>query len=156
MTEETAWFLEQNRTFLHLINMLGFKRIEINIEHAKREEGKSSYSFSKLLNLAVDSIIFQSNKPLKLSIKIGFIISFLSLLYATWLVFRYFVFSIPVEGWTSVMVSIYFVSGLLFANMGILGLYLGKTFDEIKARPLYIVDEYTWQDELNNKNEDSK
>ena len=84
------------------------------------------------------------------------IISFLSLLYATWLVFRYFVFSIPVEGWTSVMVSIYFVSGLLFANMGILGLYLGKTFDEIKARPLYIVDEYTWQDELNNKNEDSK
>ncbi len=149
-------YKEQNRTFLHLINMLGFKRIEINIEHAKREEGKSSYSFSKLLNLAVDSIIFQSNKPLKLSIKIGFIISFLSLLYATWLVFRYFVFSIPVEGWTSVMVSIYFVSGLLFANMGILGLYLGKTFDEIKARPLYIVDEYTWQDELNNKNEDSK
>ncbi len=149
-------YKEQNRTFLHLINMLGFKRIEIDIEHAKREEGKSSYSFSKLMNLAVDSIIFQSNKPLKLSIKIGFIISFLSLLYATWLVFRYFVFSIPVEGWTSVMVSIYFVSGLLFANMGILGLYLGKTFDEIKARPLYIVDEYTWQDELNNKNEDLK
>ena len=57
---------------------------------------------------------------------------------------RYFFFSIPVEGWTSVMVSIYFIGGLLFANMGVLGLYIGKIFDETKARPVYIIQETTF------------
>jgi dolichol-phosphate mannosyltransferase len=97
------------------------------------------------MNLAVDSIISQSNKPLKLSIKFGFLLSMISLIYAAWLVLRYFIFSIPVAGWTSVMVSIYFVGGLLFANMGVLGLYIGKTFDETKNRPIYVVDEVTWE-----------
>ena len=136
---------EQNRTYPLFVNWIGFKRTEINIEHSSRDEGKSSYTFSKLINLAIDSIVSQSNKPLKLSIKFGFILSFLSLIYACLLVLRYFIFSIPVEGWTSVMVSIYFIGGLLFANMGILGLYVGKIFDETKNRPIYIVQETTFE-----------
>ena len=136
---------EQNRMYPLFVNWVGFKRTEINIEHSSRDEGKSSYTITKLINLAIDSIVSQSNKPLKLSIKFGFIIAFLSLLYGTWLVFRYFVFSVPVEGWTSVMVSIYFIGGLLFANMGILGLYIGKIFDETKNRPIYIVQETTFR-----------
>lgn len=138
---------EQNRSYPLFVNWVGFNRTEINIEHSSREEGKSSYTFTKLINLAIDSIVSQSNKPLKLSIKFGFIVSFLSLLYGTWLVLRYFIFSIPVEGWTSVMVSIYFIGGLLFANMGILGLYIGKIFDETKNRPIYIVQETTFETE---------
>ena len=137
---------EQNRTYPLFVNWIGFKRTEINIEHSSRDEGKSSYTFSKLINLAIDSIVSQSNKPLKLSIKFGFILSFLSLIYACLLVLRYFIFSIPVEGWTSVMVSIYFIGGLLFANMGILGLYVGKIFDETKNRPIYIISEITFQE----------
>jgi dolichol-phosphate mannosyltransferase len=138
---------EQNRMYPLFINWIGFNKTEIDIEHAKREEGKSSYTLKKLIDLAIDSIVSQSNKPLKLSIKFGFIISFLSLFYALWLVGRYFIFSIPVEGWTSVMVSIYFIGGLLFANMGILGLYIGKIFDETKNRPLYVVSETTFESE---------
>ena len=137
---------EQNRTYPLFVNWIGFKRTEINIKHSSRDEGKSSYTFSKLINLAIDSIVSQSNKPLKLSIKFGFILSFLSLIYACLLVLRYFIFSIPVEGWTSVMVSIYFIGGLLFANMGILGLYVGKIFDETKNRPIYIISEITFQE----------
>jgi len=137
---------EQNRSFYLFINWLGFKKTKVDIEHAKREEGKSSYTFKKLFNLAIDGIVAQSNKPLKLSIKYGFLISLFSLLYGFWLVFRYFYFSIPVQGWTSVMVSIYFIGGLLFANMGILGLYIGKIFDETKSRPLYIISELTFED----------
>ncbi|MDD5157869.1 glycosyltransferase family 2 protein [Sulfurimonas sp.] len=140
---------EQNRTYPLFVNWAGFKRTEINIEHSSRDEGKSSYTFSKLINLAIDSIVSQSNKPLKLSIKFGFIVAFFSLLYASWLILRYFMFSIPVEGWTSVMVSIYFIAGLLFANMGILGLYIGKIFDETKNRPIYIVQETTFENEGN-------
>lgn len=138
---------EQNRSYPLFVNWVGFKRTEINIEHSQREEGKSSYTFNKLINLAIDSIVSQSNKPLKLSIKFGFIVSFLSLLYGGLLILRYFMFSITVEGWTSVMVSIYFIGGLLFANMGILGLYIGKIFDETKNRPIYIVQETTFQAE---------
>lgn len=136
---------EQNRSYPLFVNWVGFKRTEINIEHSQREEGKSSYTFTKLMNLAIDSIVSQSNKPLKLSIKFGFIVAFLSLFYGIVLILRYFIFSIPVEGWTSVMVSIYFIGGLLFANMGILGLYIGKIFDETKNRPIYLIQETTFK-----------
>ena len=132
---------EQNRNFPLLIEWLGFKVAQIDINHARREEGTSSYTLKKLINFAIDSIVAQSNKPLRLSIKLGFLISLSSLSYALYLIGRYFMYNIPVEGWTSVMVSIYFIGGLLFANMGILGLYIGKTFDEVKDRPLYIIKE---------------
>jgi len=137
---------EQNRLYPFFVNWVGFKRIDIDIEHAKRKEGESSYTLQKLIELAIDAIISQSNKPLKLAIKFGFTMSFLSLIYAVWLILRYFIFSISVEGWTSVMVSIYFIGGLLFANMGILGLYIGKIFDETKNRPLYIIEETTFNE----------
>lgn len=136
---------EHNRSYPLFVNWLGFKRINVDIEHAARAEGRSSYTLKKLVNLAIDSIVSQSNKPLRLSIKFGFVLSFISLLFASWLVIRYFLFSIPVAGWTSVMVSIYFIGGLLFANMGILGLYIGKIFDETKNRPLYVVKETTFE-----------
>ncbi len=137
---------EQNRSYPLFVNWIGFKKTYINIEHSKRDQGKSSYTLQKLINLAIDSIVSQSNKPLKLSIKFGFSISLLSIIYALWLIVRYFIFSIPVEGWTSVMVSIYFIGGLLFANMGILGLYIGKIFDETKDRPLYLIQDTTFNE----------
>ncbi|MGJ0334382.1 glycosyltransferase family 2 protein [Aliarcobacter cryaerophilus] len=144
VVEEMIKLREQNRSYPLFVNWLGFKRTNIDIVHSKREEGKSSYTLKKLIDLAIDGIVAQSNKPLKLSIKFGFIISFVSLLYTTWLILRYFIFSIPVEGWTSMMVSFYFIGGLLFANMGFLGLYIGKIFDETKNRPIYVVSETTF------------
>ena len=139
---------ENNRSYPLFVNWIGFKRSDIDIEHAERFEGKSSYTLKKLIDLAIDSIISQSNKPLKLSIKFGFFISFASLIYALLLIIRYFIYSIPVEGWTSVMVSIYFIGGLLFANLGVLGLYIGKIFDETKNRPLYTIQETTFKQEI--------
>ncbi|WP_457598091.1 glycosyltransferase family 2 protein [Hydrogenimonas sp.] len=138
---------EQNRSYSVFSNWLGFKRKDIDIEHAPRAHGKSSYSLRKLINLAIDGIVAHSNKPLRLSINFGFTLAILSFLYAIWLIIRYFVYGVPVAGWTSVMVSIYFIGGMLFANMGILGLYIGKIFNETKNRPLYVVDETTFEDE---------
>lgn len=132
---------EQNRLYPLFLQWMGFHTAYVNVEHAERTIGKSSYNFHKLFNLAIDSIVSQSNKPLRLSIKFGFLVSFGSLLYGLWLMYRYFFLSQPVAGWTSVMVSIYFIGGLLFANLGILGLYIGKVFDEVKGRPLYVVKE---------------
>jgi len=143
---------EHNRSYPLFINWLGFKRTNVDIEHAARVEGKSSYTLKKLLNLGIDSIVSQSNKPLRISIIFGFFLSFTSLLFAFWLVIKYFFFSIPVAGWTSVMVSMYFIGGLLFANMGIVGLYIGKIFDETKNRPLYVIQETTFERAKKNAN----
>ena len=135
---------EQHKPYGYFVNWLGFKRADIEIEHASRLEGKSSYSLKKLIDLATDNIISQSNKPLKMSIKFGFTMSFFSAGYALYLVTRYLLADITVAGWTSVMVSIYFVAGLLLVNLGFVGLYIGKIFDETKKRPLYVVDETTF------------
>jgi len=135
---------EQHKPYGYFVSWLGFKRTDIDIEHASRVEGTSSYSFKKLINLATDNIISQSNKPLKMSIKFGFTMSFISTAYAIYLIFSYFINNIIVEGWTSVMVSIYFLAGLILANLGFVGLYIGKIFDEVKKRPVYIVEETTF------------
>jgi len=134
---------EQHQPYGYFVNWLGFKRIHMDIEHSTRLSGQSSYSFKKLLNLAIDNIVSQSNKPLRMSIKFGFMLSAFSAFYAFYLIIKYFLADEVITGWTSVMVSIYFIGGLLFANLGFIGLYIGKTFDEIKNRPLYIIDEIT-------------
>ena len=67
---------EQNRSYPLFVNWLGFKQTSVDIAHAKREEGRSAYTFSRLINLAIDSIVSHSNKPLRLSIKFGFSLSF--------------------------------------------------------------------------------
>ncbi|MGD2091637.1 MAG: glycosyltransferase family 2 protein [Candidatus Aminicenantes bacterium] len=132
---------ERSRLFPLFIHWLGFKTAYVDVDHGERDSGKSAYTFSKKFNLALDTIISMSNKPLKLSIKIGFLLAFFSLLYGLFLIIKYLVWGIPVQGWTSLMVSIYFLSGLLLSMAGILGLYIGKVFDEVKNRPLYVIDE---------------
>ena len=136
---------EQNRSFGLFVIWSGFSRTEISIEHAKREVGKSTYNLSKLVNLAIDSIVAHSNKPLRVSVQLGFFLSGASLLYAVWLVINYLFFSSPLTGWTSLIVSLYFLSGLIIGSIGMLGLYVGKIFDEVKGRPLYIVEEMTFE-----------
>jgi dolichol-phosphate mannosyltransferase len=129
---------EQSRTFPLFIRWLGFNSISIEIEQSPRKDGESAYNFSRLFNLAIDAIISQSNKPLKLSIKFGFLLSLGSFIYGLYLIGRYFIYDVPL-GWTSIMVAIFFIGGLLFANLGLLGLYIGKIFNEVKNRPLYVI-----------------
>ena len=132
---------EQHHPYTFFVIWLGFKRTYIEIEHAKREIGTSSYNFKRLIQLAMDNIVSQSNKLLRMSINFGFGLAFFSALYAFYIIIKYFVTDETVPGWTSVMVSIYFIGGLLFANLGLIGLYIGKIFDETKNRPLYVIDE---------------
>ncbi len=139
---------ERNRTLQLFIRWLGFRNTSINVEHAARSTGESGYRFGKLLRMALSNIISQSNKPLRISIAFGFFMSLASMVYAVYLVIRYLVWGTPVQGWTSVIVSIYFIGGLVFANLGILGLYIGKVFDETKGRPLYVIRERTWSQSM--------
>ena len=134
-------YRERNRAFPLFVNLVGFRRTSIPIEHSNRESGSTSYTIRKMIDLATDIIVSYSNKPLRVSIKLGLLISLISLCYAIWLIIRYFLFSIPIIGWTSMMVVMLFMFGILFGSLGILGLYIGKIFDETKDRPLYVIDE---------------
>ena len=132
---------EHSRTFPLFIKWLGFDVGYVDINHAPRYSGKTSYSLAKLIKLSADSIVSQSNKPLHLAIQLGVFFSFASFLLMASYVLRYFFFGIPVAGWTTLVVSIWFLGGVVLATLGVLGLYVGKIFNEVKGRPLYIVTE---------------
>ena len=130
---------EHNRSFPLFIRWLGFSVGYVEVAHAARFAGETSYTLRKLLQLSAESILSQSNKPLHLSIALGLVLALGAFLVALYFVAKYFVRGIPVTGWTSMMVSLWFLGGVLLANLGILGLYLGRVFNEVKNRPLYVV-----------------
>lgn len=139
---------EKIRLFPFMVKWLGFKTGYIDVEHSSRLSGRSSYSYYRLINLAFDAIISQTNKPLRISIKLGFTMSAASFLYLMYLVLQKLLFNVSM-GWTSIMVSVFFVGGLLFANLGLIGIYIGKIYDEVKNRPLYVIKETIGQSKTN-------
>lgn len=132
---------ELNRSYHLMLRWLGFRYTYVSVDHAERFAGRSAYNLRRGFILAIESITSQSNKPLVLAIRAGFLMAGSALLLGLFYVARYLVNGVGVAGWTSVFVSIYFIGGLMLANMGVLGLYLGKVFNEVKERPLYVVKE---------------
>ena len=123
------------------INWVGFKSVSIPIEHGEREEGKSSYSISRLLKLAFNVIISFSGKPLRLFINFGLGISILSFILGIYYLYLSITHKITQPGFSSLILSIWFLSGIIISCIGIVGVYLGKTFDQAKNRPTFIIDE---------------
>ena len=123
------------------INWVGFKSISIPIEHSERMEGKSSYSVSRLLKLAFNAIISFSDKPLRLFINFGLGISILSFILGIYYLYLSITHRITQPGFSSLILSIWFLSGIIISCIGIVGVYLGKTFDQAKGRPIFIIDE---------------
>ena len=132
---------EYSRSFVELIHTLGFRKTGIDVLHDHRLEGSSSYNLSRLLRLSFNAIISNSNRPLQLAISLGFVMSFFSFLMAVYNVFAKFAGWNEVVGYTTTVFSIWFVGGLLLFMMGILGLYIGKIFDQVKGRPVFIVQD---------------
>ncbi len=131
------------RYFPVMIQWAGFRSSAIEIAHAKRDSGLSSYTLKKLMRLAFNVIISFSEKPLRLVIKLGFTMASLSFLSALYLFFRAVLIKQTVLGWSSLIVSIWFLSGLIIFFLGIVGTYVGKAFEQTKKRPLYIIDKTT-------------
>lgn len=132
---------EYSRSFVELVHTLGFKKTTVDVLHDHRLEGESSYNLYRLLKLSYDSIISNSNRPLHLAVSLGLIMSVISFLMAIYNIFAKFYGLNEVVGYTSTIFSIWFVGGLLLFMMGILGLYIGKIFDQVKGRPVFIVSE---------------
>lgn len=132
---------ESSRSYGLGLLWCGYRVGYLDIQHGTRYAGESAYSLGRSMHLALESITSLSNKPLRLAINLGFAMSVLAFFYGAYLVLRFMFWAIPVAGWTSTIVSMFFLSGIILAFLGILGLYLGKVFDETKHRPIYLVRE---------------
>ncbi len=137
---------EQLRFFGGLVQWMGFPTASIEVEHAERFEGNSTYTFAKLWKLATESIIAYSDKPLRLAVRFGFLMAFLAFCYGVYILGHALFYGSAIPGWNSLIVSLYFIGGVIIAILGIMGIYLGKTFDESKKRPLYIVRRATFDE----------
>lgn len=130
---------DYHRYFPTMVRWVGFMHSKIGVTHAERINGRSAYTLKKLLNLAIDIIISFSDKPLRLMVKFGLFISSISFLFALYNLILFINKKIEVLGYTSLIVSIWFLSGLIIMLLGVVGLYVGKTFEKAKDRPVYLV-----------------
>ena len=137
---------EQLRFFGGLVQWMGFPTASIEVEHAERFVGKSTYTFAKLWKLAAETIIAHSDKPLRLAVRFGFVMAVFSFCYGMYILGYALFYGSSIPGWNSLIVSLYFLGGIIIAILGILGIYLGKTFDESKKRPLYIIRRATFDE----------
>jgi len=132
---------DNNPYFPSQINWVGFSKFDINVNHCKRMNPKSTYDLRKLFNLALNNILSFSDKPLKLTVYFGFIISvtslLLSILNLLMAIFGFF----TVNGFASIIITLFFSTGVIVFVVGVVGLYIGKIFESSKARPLYIIED---------------
>lgn len=133
---------ESYRMFAGLVEWLGFRTGYLDVQHAARFEGESSYNLSRLIKMALDGMISFSNRPLYISIGAGLLLSAASSLYGSFLLVRYLMNpgANVVEGWLSTVTLTTFIGGLILLNQGVLGIYLGRLYNQAKGRPLYVVD----------------
>lgn len=130
---------ERHRGYTLFIKWLGFKETSIDIEGDERFDGESSYNLRKKVNMALGLITSQSNKPLHLAIGLGALISLFAFLYVVYMIIDFALGGTAPLGWRSTIASIWLVGGLLMLFIGIVGLYIGNIFDEVKRRPLYAI-----------------
>ncbi|MGQ7848582.1 glycosyltransferase family 2 protein [Granulosicoccus sp. 3-233] len=131
---------EKNRFMKGMFSWVGFKTKAVPYHRAPRAAGNTSWNYWKLWNFALDGVIGFSSLPLRVWTYIGAFISLFSFLFIANIVFRKLVFGNPVDGWSSLMVTVLFFGGIQLISLGIIGEYLGRLFIESKNRPVYLVD----------------
>ena len=139
---------ETLRFYGGIIDWLGFERASIEASHGERFAGQAGYNLRKRIGLAAQIILAHSDRPLHLSVLFGLIISLWSGATGCYMIIRSIFFQhYSVEGWTSLMVSVFFMGGIILLVLGIVGIYIGKIFNEIKGRPLYVVGDSVGYDQ---------
>lgn len=133
---------ERSRFMKGLFAWVGYKQTSILYNRSPRYKGKTKWNYWRLWNFAVDGITSFSLVPLKIWGYIGLVLSLLAFLYATFLVIRTLLFGIDVPGYASLMVAMLFLGGVQLVTLGIIGEYIGRVYEEVKQRPLYLVREF--------------
>ena len=128
------------RYFPTQIQWVGFKRAYLPIQHDERAEGKSTYNLRRLFRLAFDTIISFSDKPMRLMVKMGLLVTLAAFIVGVVFIIRYCMGLIVVMGFASLIISLWLLGGIIISLIGVVGIYLGKLFEKAKDRPTFIVD----------------
>ena len=130
---------ERNRFMKGLYAWVGFDSHMISYTPSPRRMGRSGFSLRRLAGLAFTGVTSFSNLPLRLWSGVGALIAVLALSYGTWIVIEHFISGHPVSGWPTLVTSLMFFSGVQLLSIGILGEYIGRIFNEVKQRPVYVL-----------------
>jgi dolichol-phosphate mannosyltransferase len=132
---------ETIRYFPTMVRWVGFRSATVDVDHAQREKGKTTYDLRRLLNLGLDICLANSDKPLRIVVGTGFVVSLVGFVFAGYTVLLALKEKISVIGYASLIVSVWILSGLIIFILGVVGLYIGKCFEGVKRRPAFIIDE---------------
>jgi dolichol-phosphate mannosyltransferase len=149
VADELNRMREHNRFLRGLVSWVGFRQTAIDYVRSARPAGETKYPFRKMLRLAWDAVISFSDKPLRASLNLGFIAILVSFGVLAYGLYQHWTGN-TVRGWTSTIVTVLFLGGVQLFTLGVIGEYLSRMLDEIKGRPLYVVDE-----EINFDRDDS-
>jgi len=131
---------DQDRQYLLILHWLGFRRAELEVKQDERHAGGSSYTFRQLVKVAVDGVFFQSTVLLRLIIYLGFLLALAGVALAAFALLSW-VSGHSLPQWTALPMFGLFLAAFIIISGGITGLYVGKIFDQVKGRPLFVVDE---------------
>ena len=139
---------EQNRYLRGLVPWIGFRQCGVEYERDKRHAGETKYTLHKMMRLAFDGVTGFSDEPLYLSLRAGILVSLSSFLLILFYVIKKICLpASTIQGWTSTIILILFIGGIQLTSFGIIGLYIGRIYREVKRRPLYLVSEvYGFED----------
>ena len=129
---------ERQRFMKGIFAWVGYKQTSILFDREPRYQGQTKWNYWKLWNFAIDGITSFSFLPLKVWTYVGLIIALVSLVYASFLILRTIIFGIDVPGYASLMVAVLFLGGIQLLTLGIIGEYIGRVYEEVKGRPLYL------------------
>lgn len=129
--------------FVHgMMAWAGFRVTTLEVEHQERRKGKSKYNIPRLFRLAFHAVTSFSIVPLRIATYTGFLSALASLFAGLYVIYLKIFFGIPVLGYASIIISVFFLGGVQLLVLGILGEYLGRTYQEVQHRPLYIIRDY--------------
>jgi glycosyltransferase involved in cell wall biosynthesis len=137
---------DRERHYLFVLYWLGFEHGTIEVEHHQRGAGGSSYTLGRLLRHAISGVFFQTTNLLIYIVYVGFVVAGMGVLGVLYLIYVSLV-GHPPQGYTSVMVVLLLIGGFIITSTGVTGLYIGRVFQQVKGRPLYVVDTVTHQTE---------
>ncbi len=139
VVDELRKIKEQSPFFRGLISWVGFRQIGISYYATSRLSGTSSYSLRRMIRFALDGITSFSSFPLRIAMYMGFLVSGISFIYGIYTLIIGIFSLYAVSGWTSLMIMVLFLGGVQLITLGILGEYIGRIYDQVKGRPVYVV-----------------
>ena len=141
---ELLRYPERNLFMRGIVPLLGFKSATVEYERSERTAGTTKYPFSKMLSFAVDGITSFSIRPVRLVLTIGIVFVFIAIIILAYVLYSKFS-GHAVSGWSSMILSMWFIGGCILIGLGIVGEYIGKIYIEVKGRPRYHIEATTGQ-----------